>query len=97
MTRSSSIVAVSLTVALLLATASGCGSKGEESTGSSGSSEGSIKTGPGITDKTITLGVLTDLSGVFAPLAQPLTEANQMYWKEPVSYTHLTLPTNREV
>lgn len=82
MTRSSSIVAVSLTVALLLATASGCGSKGEESTGSSGSSEGSIKTGPGITDKTITLGVLTDLSGVFAPLAQPLTEANQMYWKE---------------
>jgi len=55
MTRSSSIVAVSLTVALLLATASGCGSKGEESTGSSGSSEGSIKTGPGITDKTITL------------------------------------------
>ena len=82
MTRSSPIVAVGLTAALLLATASGCGSKGEESSGSDGSSEGSIKGGPGITDKTITLGVLTDLSGVFAPLAQPLTQANQMYWKD---------------
>ncbi|MDX6377811.1 MAG: hypothetical protein QOE98_2114 [Gaiellaceae bacterium] len=57
----------------------GCGSKGSDS---GSTSSGGIKTGPGITDKTITLGVLTDLSGVFAPLAQPLTQANQMFWKQ---------------
>jgi ABC-type branched-subunit amino acid transport system substrate-binding protein len=83
MTRWSRIVAAGLMAALLLATASGCGSKGKDSVSTSGASGGaSIKTGPGITDKTITLGVLTDLSGVFAPLAQPLTQANQLYWKE---------------
>jgi ABC-type branched-subunit amino acid transport system substrate-binding protein len=57
----------------------GCGDKGSDS---GSSSSGGIKTGPGVTDKTITLGVLTDLSGVFAPLAQPLTQANQMFWKQ---------------
>src|SRR3954466_14898484 len=83
MTRWSRTVAAGLMAALLLATANGCGSKGKDSVSTSGaSSGGSLKTGPGIADKTITLGVLTDLSGVFAPLAQPLTQANQMFWKE---------------
>jgi ABC-type branched-subunit amino acid transport system substrate-binding protein len=81
MTRMTRIVAAGLAATVLLA-AGGCGSKGSSSGGSSSSGAGSIKTGPGITDKTITLGVLTDLSGVFAPLAQPLTQANQMYWKQ---------------
>jgi ABC-type branched-subunit amino acid transport system substrate-binding protein len=79
MNRSFRVVAIAGIAALLLAVAAGCGSKGESS--SSGSS-GGIKTGPGITGKTITLGVLTDLSGVFAPLATPLTQANQMFWKD---------------
>src|SRR5919201_2988791 len=69
-----------LAVAFLVVASAACGSKGENN-GSAGSS-GGLKTGPGVTDKTITLGVLTDLSGTFAPLAQPLTKANQMYWKE---------------
>jgi ABC-type branched-subunit amino acid transport system substrate-binding protein len=64
-------------VALALAA---CGSKGSDSD-SGGSSSGDVQTGPGVTDKTITLGALTDLSGTFAPLAQPLTKANQLYWK----------------
>jgi ABC-type branched-subunit amino acid transport system substrate-binding protein len=69
------------TVAVVLALAvAGCGSKGSSSSG--GSSSGSIKTGPGVTDKTISLGILTDLSGVFAPLAGPLTKANQMFWDQ---------------
>jgi ABC-type branched-subunit amino acid transport system substrate-binding protein len=68
-------------LAVLCAAIVGCGSKGSDSSSSS-SSSGGIKTGPGITDKTITLGILTDLSGVFAPLAQPLTQANQMFWKD---------------
>jgi ABC-type branched-subunit amino acid transport system substrate-binding protein len=69
-----------LAVAFLVLATAACGSKGENN-GSSGSS-GGLKTGPGVTDKTITLGVLTDLSATFAPLAKPLTKANQMYWKE---------------
>jgi ABC-type branched-subunit amino acid transport system substrate-binding protein len=69
-----------LAVAFLVLATAACGSKGENN-GSSGSS-GGLNTGPGVTDKTITLGVLTDLSATFAPLAKPLTKANQMYWKE---------------
>jgi ABC-type branched-subunit amino acid transport system substrate-binding protein len=79
MSRSLRVLAVSVVLALSL---SACGSKGSSSTSSSGGSSGSIKAGPGITDKTITLGVLTDLSGVFAPLAGPLTKANQMFWSD---------------
>jgi ABC-type branched-subunit amino acid transport system substrate-binding protein len=82
MTRSLRVIAAGLAATLLFAAASGCGDKGSSSGSSGSSGSGSIKTGPGVTDKTITLGVLTDLSGVFAPLAQPLTQANQMYWKE---------------
>jgi ABC-type branched-subunit amino acid transport system substrate-binding protein len=80
MTRSQRALAAGLVVALSLAA---CGSKGSDnSTSAGGGSSGSVKTGPGIADKTITLGVLTDLSGVFAPLAGPLTKANQMFWKD---------------
>jgi ABC-type branched-subunit amino acid transport system substrate-binding protein len=79
MSRSLRVLAAGLVVALSLAA---CGSKGSDNSTSGGGSSGSIKTGPGIADKTITLGVLTDLSGVFAPLAGPLTKANQMFWKD---------------
>jgi ABC-type branched-subunit amino acid transport system substrate-binding protein len=77
------IVATGAAAAMLFA-ASGCGSKGSNSSssGASSSGAGAVKTGPGVTDKTITLGVLTDLSGVFAPLATPLTQANQIFWKD---------------
>jgi ABC-type branched-subunit amino acid transport system substrate-binding protein len=68
---------VPLVAAVLVA----CGSKGTEET-SSGGESGDIKVGPGVTDTTIKLGALTDLSGVFAPLAEPLTQANQLYWKQ---------------
>jgi ABC-type branched-subunit amino acid transport system substrate-binding protein len=69
--------------ALLAGLVGGCGSKSEESGESSGGGgSGSLKTGPGVTDKQITLGLLTDLSGVFAPLAKPIVQATQEYWKE---------------
>src|SRR3954453_21137780 len=68
-----------LAVAIIAGGAAACGSKGSDSSSRGG---GSIKSGPGVTEKTIKLGVLTDLSGVFAPLAKPLTQANQLYWKE---------------
>jgi len=79
MSRLLRVIAVIATLALLVAA---CGSKGSSSSSSSSSGGGSVKSGPGVTDKTITLGVLTDLSGVFAPLAGPLTKANQMFWAD---------------
>jgi ABC-type branched-subunit amino acid transport system substrate-binding protein len=81
MSRLLHVFAITVVFALSVA---GCGSKGESSSssGSSSGGGGSIKAGPGVTGKTITLGVLTDLSGVFAPLAGPLTKANQMFWDQ---------------
>jgi ABC-type branched-subunit amino acid transport system substrate-binding protein len=76
MTRLLTLAAVALTAAGLVA----CGSKGTEASSDGGG--GDIKAGPGVTASTIKLGALTDLSGVFAPLAQPLTQANQLYWKQ---------------
>src|SRR3954470_20676862 len=71
------------TGALLVPAALGLAACGKSSNSSSGSSSsGGIKTGPGVTSKTISLGVLTDLSGVFAALGAPLTQANQAYWKQ---------------
>src|SRR3954464_15423779 len=71
------------TGALLVPAALGLAACGKSSNSSSGSSSsGGIKTGPGVTSKTISLGILTDLSGVFAALGAPLTQANQAYWKQ---------------
>jgi ABC-type branched-subunit amino acid transport system substrate-binding protein len=70
-----------LAVALIAIGLAACGSKGD-SDSSSSSGGGSIKGGPGVTASTVKLGVLTDLSGVFAPLAKPLTQANQLFWKQ---------------
>ncbi len=35
-----------------------------------------------MTADSITLGYLTDLSGVFAPLAKPIVQGTQQYWKQ---------------
>jgi ABC-type branched-subunit amino acid transport system substrate-binding protein len=65
--------------ALLAIPVAGCGDKGSSS---SGGSSGGVKTGPGVTADSITLGYLTDLSGVFAPLAKPIVQGTQQYWAE---------------
>src|SRR4051812_48855684 len=70
---------LALGVALLAAIAcAGCG----KSSSSGGGEQGGIKTGPGVTSTKIRLGVLTDLSGVFAPLGQAITQGQQAYWKQ---------------
>src|SRR5215210_9205581 len=81
MSRSTKSILGCLLASVLVLSLAACGSKGEES-GGGGQASGSVKTGPGITDKTITLGLLTDLSGVFAPLAKPIVQTTQLYWKE---------------
>ncbi|MDX6199730.1 MAG: hypothetical protein QOJ79_2881 [Actinomycetota bacterium] len=67
-----------LAVALLVAT--GCSTKAKNDTGSTGNS-GAVKTDKGVTGTTITLGVLTDLTGVFAALGTDITNANQLFWQ----------------
>jgi ABC-type branched-subunit amino acid transport system substrate-binding protein len=69
-----------LLAGLLAMAVAACGSKGDNN--DSGGDGKGVKTGQGVTSKTITLGELTDLSGVFAPLAEPLTRANQLFWKQ---------------
>ena len=63
-------------VALALLTA-GCSSKAEDG----GSGSGNVATDVGVEGNTITLGVLTDLTGVFAALGKDITNANNLYWK----------------
>jgi ABC-type branched-subunit amino acid transport system substrate-binding protein len=79
--RLARLLAVGFT--LLLATGvAACGGKAEDDGGGGGGASGELKTGPGVTADTITLGQITDLSGVFAPLATAFTQTQEMYWKE---------------
>ncbi|MFI5952563.1 ABC transporter substrate-binding protein [Cryptosporangium sp. NPDC051539] len=71
-------VAAAVTAMLLGVTVStACSSKAD--TGSKGS--GDVSTDIGISGDTITLGVLTDLTGVFAALGKDITNGNALYWK----------------
>jgi ABC-type branched-subunit amino acid transport system substrate-binding protein len=65
-------------VVLVLALAA-CG-KGDDNGGGGAAGEGSVKTGPGVTADTITLGYLPDLSGVFAPNGKAMMEGANLYW-----------------
>lgn len=65
-------------LALALALAA-CG-KGDDNGGGGAAGEGSVKTGPGVTADTITLGYLPDLSGVFAPNGKAMMEGANLYW-----------------
>jgi ABC-type branched-subunit amino acid transport system substrate-binding protein len=60
------IAPLALAVALAVTALTGCGRAG-------------VRSGPGVTDTTITLGVLTDLSGPFAPAGRALTAAARAY------------------
>ena len=59
-----------------------CGSAGTSDTGGGGSG-GALKTGPGIDSsaKTISLGVLTPLSGPVKVIGSPLTRGQEVYFK----------------
>ncbi|MBE8476208.1 ABC transporter substrate-binding protein [Streptomyces justiciae] len=67
-----------LAALLLLA---GCSSKAKDDD-SDKQSAGGVKTGEGISGKTITLGALTDMTGVYATLGKSVTQAQQLYVKQ---------------
>ncbi|WP_407562153.1 ABC transporter substrate-binding protein [Streptomyces sp. 184] len=64
--------------AALALTAAGCSSKAnDDDEGSGGGSE--LRVGDGVTATTIPLGVLTDMTGVYATLGKSVTQAQQLY------------------
>ncbi|MGW0336249.1 ABC transporter substrate-binding protein [Streptomyces sp. NPDC003011] len=74
--RTTRIVAATA-VALLIA---GCSSKADgESTADSADG---VKTGPGVSDKTVRLGALTDLTGPYATLGKSIVQAQKMWADE---------------
>ena len=68
-----------IVAAALALTLAACG-KGDEGGGGGTAGEDSVKTGPGTTADTITLGYLPDLSGVFAPNGKSMMEGANLYW-----------------
>jgi ABC-type branched-subunit amino acid transport system substrate-binding protein len=75
--------AVILATVAMVAAASGCSNKAEDSSSSGGGGEaGDVTTDIGVEGETIKLGVLTDLTGVFAALGKDLTNSNQLYWED---------------
>ena len=72
--------AVALAVAAVLA-ASGCSSKAQDA-GAGSAGAGQVKSGTGVQGQTIRLGVLTDLSGVFAAIATDLSNGEKLYWEQ---------------
>jgi ABC-type branched-subunit amino acid transport system substrate-binding protein len=68
--------------AAVVVTASGCSTKAPESSGGGGGGGGGdVQTDIGVEGETITLGVLTDLTGVFAALGNDITNANSLFWE----------------
>jgi ABC-type branched-subunit amino acid transport system substrate-binding protein len=77
--------ASALAAVAVVAAASGCSNKAQDSGGSSSASGGAaadVQTDFGVDGKTINLGVLTDLTGVFAALGKDITNANTMFWQD---------------
>ena len=71
-----------LLAAVLISAATGCSNKAQNNSSSGGGAAADVKTDVGIEGKTIKLGVLTDLTGVFAALGKDLTNSNTLYWKD---------------
>ena len=70
--------------AAVVVTASGCSTKAPESSGGGGGGEAAadVQTDIGVEGETIKLGVLTDLTGVFAALGKDITNANELFWSD---------------
>ncbi|MGK3942163.1 ABC transporter substrate-binding protein [Streptomyces caeruleatus] len=60
----------------------GCSSKAKDSDDGDKAAAGGVRTGDGISGKTITLGALTDMTGVYATLGKSVTQAQQLYVKQ---------------
>ena len=72
-------------LALATLSTAACSTRAEDDGGGGGGGEGGseeVATGIGVTDDTIKLGQLTDLTGVFAALSRSITNGNQLYFDQ---------------
>jgi ABC-type branched-subunit amino acid transport system substrate-binding protein len=78
-TKAAAILAVAAVI-----TVTGCSTKASNSGGggSNAGGSGTVKTGRGVSGNTITIGELTDLSGVFAALGKDVTNAQALFWDQ---------------
>ncbi|HST96061.1 MAG TPA: ABC transporter substrate-binding protein [Geodermatophilus sp.] len=77
--------ATTAVAAVVVVATAGCSTKAPESSSGGGGEGGSgadVQTDVGVEGTTITLGVLTDLTGVFAALGQDITNANTLFWQD---------------
>ena len=78
--RGATVLAAAAVVAV-----SGCSTKAPDSGGGGGGGSaegGDVTTDVGVEGTTIRLGVLTDLTGVFAALGTDITNGNTLYWED---------------
>jgi ABC-type branched-subunit amino acid transport system substrate-binding protein len=77
--------ATTAVAAVVVVATAGCSTKAPASSSGGGGEGGSgadVQTDVGVEGTTITLGVLTDLTGVFAALGQDITNANTLFWQD---------------
>ena len=79
MNRNTKRGAVALVSVAMVLAGAGCSTKGSDS---KETTQDGVKIGRGIDGKTIHLGALTDLTGVFAALGKDITNAQALYWKK---------------
>ena len=79
MRKNSKRGAVALVSVAIVLAGSGCSTKASDS---ATTTQDGVKVGRGIDGNTITLGALTDLTGVFAALGKDITNAQSLYWKD---------------
>ncbi|MFF5899073.1 ABC transporter substrate-binding protein [Streptomyces argenteolus] len=72
---------VGAVVAALTLTLAGCSEKAKSSD-DGGADKNGVKAGEGVTDSKITLGALTDMTGVYASLGKSVTQAQQLWVEE---------------
>src|SRR5256886_4929797 len=77
LTRRRAVLAISLVAVFA---AAGCSTKAVDT--SSSPSAGKLATGPGVTDTTITLGVLTDRTGPYAGLGKAVEQGRTLFWDD---------------
>lgn len=68
--------------AALTLTLVGCSEKANTSGGGGAEDKGGVRTGEGVTDSVISLGALTDMTGVYASLGKSVTQAQQLWVKQ---------------
>ncbi|GAA2599993.1 ABC transporter substrate-binding protein [Actinomadura fulvescens] len=77
--RSTALRTTTAALAIVLA-AAGCSDKATG--GSAGTGSDGVKLGPGVTADKIKVGIVSDLTGVYAPLGKSLTQSQQLYFEE---------------